>query len=73
VEKKSADYVIESVKNTFSLAILGRSIGAGKTKEDPIGCEKGCCGIVHKFYAVICLEALNGQRELGASKGTKLN
>jgi hypothetical protein len=66
VDEQRAHGVVESAKNTLSLAVLCGGIRTREAEQGAMVRQEGGRGSVDEFCAVISLKALNGQTKLSA-------
>ena len=73
MDEKCAHKVIESMKNTLGLTVLGWGIGTGEPKQSPMGGLVGYGGVINELSTIISLETFNMKAELCASVCNKIN
>ena len=73
LEQKGANNFISRANNAFNFTILGGGVGTGQGQVDSVGQEERAGAGVIKLFAVVVLDCLDGDAELGLHKSEKVS
>ena len=71
--QKGANNIISRANNAFSFTILGGGVGTGHAQVDTVDQEERAGAGVIKLFAVVVLDCLDGDAELGLHKSEKVS
>jgi len=71
--QKGANNIISRANNAFSFTVLGGGVGTGHAQVDAVGQEERAGTGVIELFAVVALDCLDGDAELGLHMSEKVS